>query len=50
MVLEEQMHNYSVLPFVFTHHKHHSNEFFVAEDYDIVAANEQVNILLTEAH
>ena len=49
MVLEEQMHNYGILPFVFTHREHHLNEFFVAGAYDIVAANEQVNILLTEA-
>ena len=48
-VLEEQMHNYGILPFVFTHREHHLNEFFVAGAYDIVAANEQVNILLTEA-
>ena len=49
MILEEQMHNYGILPFVFTHREHHLNEFFVAGAYDIVAANEQVNILLTEA-
>ena len=48
-ILEEQMHNYGILPFVFTHREHHLNEFFVAGAYDIVAANEQVNILLTEA-
>ena len=48
-VLEEQTHNYGILPFVFTHREHHLNEFFVAGAYDIVAANEQVNILLTEA-
>ena len=47
--LFEQFHNYGILPFVFTHREHHLNEFFVAGAYDIVAANEQVNILLTEA-
>jgi len=45
----EQDHNYGVIPFVFTHREHHLNEFFVAGAYDICAANEQVNILLTEA-
>ncbi len=48
-ILTEQMHNYGILPFVFTHREHHLNEFFVTGAYDIVAANEQVNILLTEA-
>ena len=45
----EQMHNYGILPFVFTHREHHLNEFFVTGAYDICAANEQINILLTEA-
>ena len=45
----EQFHNYGILPFTFTHREHHLNEFFVTGAYDIVAANEQINILLTEA-
>lgn len=48
-IIFEQLHNYGVLPFVFTHREHHLNEFFVTGAYDICAANEQINILLTEA-
>ena len=45
----EQQHNYGVIPFLFTHREHNLNEFFVTGAHDIVAANEQINILLTEA-
>jgi hypothetical protein len=45
----EQAHNYGVIPFIFTHREHNLNEFFVAGAHDICAANEQINILLTEA-
>ena len=48
-VIFEQAHNYGIIPFVFTHREHHLNEFFVTGAYDICAANEQINILLTEA-
>tara|TARA_R100001594_G_scaffold118642_1_gene153972 strand:- start:1458 stop:2795 length:1338 start_codon:yes stop_codon:yes gene_type:complete len=49
LIIFEQAHNYGVIPFVFTHREHHLNEFFVSGAYDIVAANETINILLTEA-
>ena len=48
-IIFEQVHNYGIIPFVFTHREHHLNEFFVTGAYDICAANEQINILLTEA-
>jgi hypothetical protein len=48
-IIFEQTHNYGIIPFVFTHREHHLNEFFVTGAYDICAANEQINILLTEA-
>ena len=48
-IIFEQAHNYGIIPFVFTHREHHLNEFFVAGAHDICAANEQINILLTEA-
>jgi len=48
-IIFEQAHNYGIIPFVFTHREHHLNEFFVTGAYDICAANEQINILLTEA-
>ena len=48
-IVFEQTHNYGIIPFVFTHREHHLNEFFVTGAYDICAANEQINILLTEA-
>jgi len=48
-IIHEQMHNYGIIPFVFTHREHHLNEFFVAGAYDIISANEAINILLTEA-
>ena len=45
----DQAHNYGVIPFLFTHREHHLNEFFVTGAYDICAANEAINILMTEA-
>ena len=48
-IIFEQTHNYGIIPFVFTHREHHLNEFFVTGAYYICAANEQINILLTEA-
>ena len=48
-IIFEQTHNYWIIPFVFTHREHHLYEFFVTGAYDICAANEQINILLTEA-
>ena len=49
VVIFEQVHNYGVIPFVFTHREHHLNEFFVTGAYDVIAANETINIILTEA-
>jgi len=48
-VIFEQDHNYGVIPFLFTHREHNLNEFFVTGAHDICAANESINILLTEA-
>jgi hypothetical protein len=48
-ITHQQAHNYGVIPFVFTHREHNLNEFFVTGAYDIVAANESINILMTEA-
>jgi len=49
-IIEEHAHNYGFLPFVFTHREPQVDDFFVCGAYDIVSANELVNILLTEAN
>ncbi len=47
-VLNEIIHNYGVLPFVFTHRENQTDSFYVEGANDIVNANEHVNIAMTE--
>ena len=49
-IINEFAHNYGFLPYVFTHREPQIDDFFVNGAYDIVSANELVNILLTEAN
>ena len=46
--LKEEKNPYGILPFVFTHREDQLDSFFVEGASDIVNANEQVNIGLTE--
>ena len=46
--LQEVEHGLGVLPFVFTHKEHQLDQFFVHGAYDILSANEAINILYTE--
>ena len=47
-ILEQQSHNYGVLPFAFTHREHQCDSFYVEGANDIVSANEHINITMTE--
>tara|TARA_R110000824_G_scaffold369093_1_gene558522 strand:+ start:46 stop:1362 length:1317 start_codon:yes stop_codon:yes gene_type:complete len=47
-VLEEKEHGYGMLPFAFTHREHQSDSFYVEGANDICAANEHINITMTE--
>ena len=47
-ILEEMAHGYGVLPFIFLHREDQIDSFFVEGSNDIVNANEQVNIAMTE--
>jgi len=47
-ILEENVHGYGVLPFVFTHREHQTDSFYVEGANDIVSANEHINITMTE--
>ena len=46
--LQQTEHGLGVLPFVFTHREHQLDQFFVHGAYDILSANEAINILYTE--
>ncbi len=46
--LKAETHDLGVLPFVFMHKDHQQLEFNVPGAYDIINANEQLNILFTE--
>tara|TARA_R110002096_G_scaffold8558_1_gene35281 strand:- start:3169 stop:4467 length:1299 start_codon:yes stop_codon:yes gene_type:complete len=48
VVVEDIKHNYGVLPVVFTHREPQIDSHFVSGAYDIIQANEAVNILFTE--
>tara|TARA_R100000808_G_scaffold24717_1_gene57834 strand:- start:800 stop:2092 length:1293 start_codon:yes stop_codon:yes gene_type:complete len=47
-ILNEYMHGYGVIPFLFTHREDQVDSFFVEGANDIVSCNEQVNITMTE--
>ena len=47
-VKDSKPNPYGILPFIFTHRENQLTEFFTPGAYDIVAANESANILLTE--
>ena len=47
-ILNEYLHGYGVIPFVFTHREDQVDSFFVEGANDIVSCNEQVNITMTE--
>ena len=47
-ILEQQSHNYGVLPFAFTHREHQCDSFYVEGANDIVSANEHINTTMTE--
>ena len=46
--LQAETHDLGVLPFVFLHRDHQQLEFNVPGAFDIISANEQLNILFTE--
>ena len=46
--LKAETHDFGVLPFVFMHKDHQQLEFHVPGAFDIINANEQLNILFTE--
>ena len=47
-IINEYLHGYGVIPFVFTHREEQVDSFFVEGANDIVGCNEQVNITMTE--
>ena len=47
-ILEQQSHNYGILPFAFTHREHQCDSFYVEGANDICNANEHINITMTE--
>ena len=47
-ILDRQMHNLGILPFVFTHREHQCDDFYVEGANDIISANEHINITMTE--
>ena len=46
--VHSQAHKLGVLPVIFTHKDHQLDEFFVEGATDIITANEQVNVTMTE--
>ena len=47
-IMNEYVHGYGVIPFLFTHREDQIDSFFVEGANDIVSCNEQVNITMTE--
>lgn len=47
-ILDQKVHGYDTLPFVFTHREHQCDNFYVDGANDIVNANEHINITMTE--
>jgi len=47
-IMNEYLHGYGVIPFLFTHREDQIDSFFVEGANDIVSCNEHVNIKLTE--
>ena len=47
-IMNEYLHGYGVIPFLFTHREDQVDSFFVEGANDIVSCNEQVNITMTE--
>jgi len=47
-ILEEGVHDYGTIPFVFTHREHQCDSFYVEGANDIMNANEHINITMTE--
>ena len=47
-IMQEYLHGYGVIPFLFTHREEQVDSFFVEGANDIVGCNEQVNITMTE--
>ena len=47
-IMQEYLHGYGVIPFLFTHREDQVDSFFVEGANDIVSCNEQVNITMTE--
>ena len=47
-IINEYLHGYGVMPFLFTHREEQVDSFFVEGANDIVSCNEQVNITMTE--
>jgi hypothetical protein len=47
-IINEYLHGYGVIPFLFTHREDQVDSFFVEGANDIVSCNEQVNITMTE--
>jgi len=48
VIMNEYLHGYGVIPFLFTHREDQIDSFFVEGANDIVSCNEQVNITMTE--
>ena len=48
-ILEEYEHGLGMLPFCFTHREHQLTEFISPGSQDIVACNEEINIIMTES-
>ena len=47
-IMNEYLHGYGIIPFLFTHREDQIDSFFVEGATDIVSCNEQVNITMTE--
>ena len=47
-IIDQKVHGYNTLPFVFTHREHQCDNFYVDGANDIVNANEHINITMTE--
>jgi len=47
-IIDQKVHGYDTLPFVFTHREHQCDNFYVDGANDIVNANEHINITMTE--
>ena len=48
VIINEYLHGYGIIPFLFTHREEQVDSFFVEGANDIVGCNEQVNITMTE--